>query len=286
MKFFKTTFVIVACAALFSSCSNEAEEVIGNDVKVDMTFGISASNPSTRAYLPNFPTSKDIYWEETDKVSVFASGHENEMGDVFSFGSYQTEHNDATFTGKSYANANNYYILYPAQQAARLTDEGVEFNIPSEQTATKNTFDPKACIQIGKGKLQGDGLISLKNVCAFFYITVTSGCSYVEVKALTDDWHLAGTCIAGIEDTGSGGVIIKHFGNCTNTITLKNIPSDGGTFFIPFIPTSNSGSEIEVTAGYGQSEGGPVTLQIQSNVNFVAAHCYNIGTISPKSTNN
>ncbi len=286
MKFFKTTFIIAACAALFSSCSNEAEEVIGDDVKVDMTFGISAGNPGTRAFLPNFPDSKDIHWTETDKVSVFASGHENEMGDVFSFKSYLTEHNDATFTGKSYANAGTYYVLYPAQSAARLTANGVKFNIPAVQKATKNSFDPNACIQIGKGDISS-GFLAMKNVCAFFYITVTSGCNYVDLKAESDNWHLAGTCTAGSTGTGSGGVIINNFENdCTNVIRLTDIPTEGGTFFIAFIPTSSAGSRIAVTAGYGQAAGGPMTVHFESNMQFDAGHCYDIGTIAPTPASN
>lgn len=277
MKFFKITFIMAACVAIFSSCSKDVEEVTVEDVKVDMTFGLSTSSSMTRAKIDGFNSAaniESIKWEETDKVTVFAQGHE--VGDVFSFEGYGDLSNQGLFKGKSYSKAGTYYVLYPAQSEARLTSNGLKFNIPAEQKAYINSFDPKACIQIGKGDIE-EANLAMKNVCAYFYVKVEPGCNYVEIEATDETWHLSGTCTSN--DVTSGGVHITEFGDdCTNKVKLINIPAEGGTFFISFIPSTAVGSGLNVTAGY---EAGVVTYEIKSkpNTQFNAGWCYDLGEI-------
>lgn len=267
--------VIAAGIYAFPSCSeNEIEKAPVSNVRVEKTIGVGIPSSSTRAYLDNFDqqhATYAIYWSETDKITLFAEGHEE--GDTFDFKEYSGSFkHHATFKGMTYE-AENYTILYPAQSSARLTDDGyVKFTIPSVQNATLGTFDPAAGIQIGHATAETD-LPILKNAVAYLSFHAEPGLHWVEMKSKTAGWYLSGTVTGNPK---SGGGLINGFVNGSETVQLKNIPAEGGDFLIAFIP-SNSVPGFEFTT---HSNSGVVNLSFESKQQFVAGNIYHLGSFN------
>jgi len=266
MKKIYYIFAIIASVSIFTSCSKDEENSVNNDGKVEMTFGVTLPNEvgnTTRAVVNDLSgDNPGIYWENGDEISVFTE--KSSKGDTFRFDTngWASRHNTGTFSGRSYANAGYYYGLYPAQSTASLVDGKLAFNIPDKQTAVLNTFDPKAGIQIGKAQSwdsSSNVTLGLKNVCAYFAVTVGEGCESVIVTAQSnadmDPWYLAGDVKSDISKITSGGVSITEFVNCQSSITLSGgVIKQGGTFLIPFIPSSQCPKIFVKTTFYANSD--------------------------------
>lgn len=294
-------FVIVAGISFLTSCNKEKIDSPNSNEKVPMTFGITMSNESdlsTRATVVdlNFNyASQNIFWEEGDQVTIFAENHT--YGDTFTFtGEYGTPKNTGVFSGMTYE-TNGYYGLYPAQRSAKLSYDSngkgrLSFNIPSQQTARKNSFDPTAAIQIGKAESWGNNTLSLLNVCAYFSITVGPGCETVSVEAKSDagqsEWYLAGNVTA---EVSSASTAIKELdeANCQRKIVLSgDALKDGGTFLIPFIPSTRCPKIVVKTTFYPNTNSfnQPDKTFIPKNdandesgkYQFAAGYIYELGT--------
>lgn len=291
MKIRNIALALATGICLFASCSSETEDIVentNNNVKVKKVLGVGTLSTKSRAYISDLnlnSTSQGVLWSETDNLSVFAVGHEGEKGDVFSWKSWSPDelHNLANFEGYTYDGASNYYILYPAQDDARLlsTAEGprLKFNIPSVQNAVAGSFDPTADILVGKAASIST---TLENVCAFFYITLPAGFSHVDISIPdNNDWHLAGTVTA---EVGTGGALIKGFeSDCTNKISLQGTEA-GGTYFIAFIPTSNFHNSLNLTL-YKSYGGGVMDYYFEKSeggLSFTHGCYYNLGDYTPK----
>lgn len=282
MKVLNYKLAIILGLVSLSSCSNNDDEVIVNsDVKVEKTFSVGMpTNSATRAFMYGFDTnraSQEIHWDQSDKITIIANGQSK--GDPFEIKSITSPANKATFKGFTY-DANEYWALYPAQDDARLTSEGyLQFTIPNEQIATPNTFDPAAGVQIGHIVTQTAGGFQLKNVCAFFVIELEEDCEYVTIESLNSpEWWLAGTVVA---EARSGSAAIKGFvaGKCQSKIELKNIPSEGGIFFIPFIP-SDQHPGVKLTVKF-KNDSMPVPYEFNpksgNKISFSAGFIYDMG---------
>lgn len=271
MKILNISLALTMCLVLCASCSNDNEEELISEVKVEKTFGISNSPSVSRASIVGLTTAQPGFkWEDGDQITVFAQGHET--GDPFDYTGKDGEYDHhGAFKGKTYE-ADKYVMLYPAQSQARSTDAGVTFNIPTQQKATPNSFDPSACIQIGTGT--GKTRIGLLNVCAFFYVTLGPNCHQFKITALDENWHLSGTCTAKVNSAGDR---IEEFSDATsNVVELVDIPAEGGTFVVAFIPSTSTGTKIKVSYNYTK---GTMNQELEAGSNFLAGHLYNLGEI-------
>lgn len=277
MKIVNFALVLAASLCVFTSCSNDTDEVVNNDVKVKKVIGVGAQTAVSRTAIYNWDAnvgeSVSVHWQEDDDLTIFASGHS--IGDTFSFKTFEAgeSHNQATFEGYTYENG-PYYILHPAQSDARLEGDKVKLNIPSIQNAVKNSFDSKANILIEK-TASIETKTDLLNVCAYFRITVPEDCSSVEVEATEDSWHLAGTVTVD-NITSAGNHIAGFEPDCTHKIELKGI-KEAGTYFIAFIPTTAMNSNLKVTVN---REVGPVVKTFErksAGFSFAAGNYYNLG---------
>ena len=286
MKFYKIALALAAGVCLFASCSSEADDIvenIDNNVKVKKVLGVGTPTSVSRSSIANLDlsghTTQDVHWAEGDKLSVFAEGHEK--GDEFTWASWPSSslHNQANFEGYTYEGVSAYYILYPAQDNARLlsTPEGprLKFNIPRVQHAVDGSFDPAAGIQAIKAS-SIDTPTNLLNACSYFYITLEPGYSKVEIEVPDNTtWHLAGTVTA---DVHTGGVTIKGFEpDCSNSIDLVGTEA-GGTYFIAFIPTSGFKNKLQLTL---HKEAGVESYEFEKatdGLTFSVATYYDLGS--------
>lgn len=299
MKKIYSIFAIVTGLSLLASCNKDSMDSPNSDKKVPMTFGLTLSNESdfsTRAAVDRLDLTRvgqDIYWEGGDQVTIFAENHT--YGDTFTFtGDYGYLHNTGSFSGMTYE-TQGYYGLYPAQSSAKLSyDNGkgrLSFNIPNKQTAKKDSFDPKAAIMTGKADSWGDNTLALNHVCAYFSIKVGPGCNTIRVEAVANAnqpaWYLAGNVIA---EVSSGSTAIKDFENskCQSFIVLSGSALyDGGTFLIPFIPSTKCPKIIVTPTFYAQtnSQNQPQKSFVPKNQDgsdakyqFVAGYIYELGS--------
>ena len=184
MKTMKSIFMMAAAIAAVS-CAQEImpEGVTGNTdntVNVElqpMTFSAISSDES-KAVLDN----RSIQWQSGDAISVF-DGSGNRKFTTTDNGS------KATFEGLA-AVAEEYYAIYPYQENAVFTATGtvngsdfenyISMTIPTEQTATAGSFDPKAFLSISKVDAEGNlrfnnllGLVQFKLADAANVASVT-----------------------------------------------------------------------------------------------------------------
>lgn len=259
MKKIYSALAVIASILLFASCSKEADAPEISDERVAMKFGVTLSeDPLTRTVVSSFDENGPVgvKWVEGDKVTVFAENHSK--GDNFKLDEIKSPATYGIFSGETYRTTGAYYGVYPAQDNARLSYDKdgeplLSFIVPSSQTALRGSFDPNAAVMIGVAETwdSANGL-DLKNVCACFRITLDKGCESVVVQAQPDAggesvW-LAGTVTAKVAE--GTRQVVKYGSNCSKEIVLSGSGmSEGGSFLIPFLPSSKC-PKIIVTANY------------------------------------
>ena len=158
----------IAMLMAMATCASSDDELA--DIKeesklVPMTFtATQESNAETRSDLNN---SNGVDWQANDKISVF-DGQSNQeftlIGDV----------KDGKFSGNASSTATKFTAVYPYTEGAQLESDGIVSGItlPAEQTATPNSFDPKAALMMAyatdKSKLDFKNAVSLVKVTTQF----------------------------------------------------------------------------------------------------------------------
>lgn len=281
MKSYIYIAAIAASISLFPSCSeNEIEDAPVSNVRVEKTFGVSTpSSSSTRAYIYDFDRNpykpaQSVLWHDDDQITIFAKGHEE--GDRFSLVSFGSEgYNHGNFSGKTYQ-GNEYYVLYPYQPSARLTDDGhIKCTIPVDQQATKGSFDRAAAIYTGYVE-SATGEIGLSTAVSFLSFHANASVNTVQMRTSDPEWNLAGTVTVLPK---SGGSLIQGFVQGSSTVTLHNITEEGD-YLLAFIPSNKLPAfSVAVWAGEGVYE-----FQFSSKNQFLAGNIYELGTLGTNGT--
>ena len=235
----------IAMLMAMASCSSSddaVEEIKEESKLVPMTFtATQESNAETRSALNG---SNGVDWQTNDKISVFdGTGAENNQeftltGDV----------KDGKFSGNASATATKFTAVYPYTVGAQLESDGSVSGIelPAEQTATPNSFDPKAALMMAystdKSKLD------FKNAVSLVKVTTQFACKKIVLSANED---IAGTgtltmTFDNVNDTYTSSFTFSS-GN-SRTITLKPASENGviaaGTYYIAIRPHTSSGFSI------------------------------------------
>ena len=154
----------IAMLMAMASCSSSDDEVaeIKEESKlVPMTFtATQESNAETRTALD---AGSQVLWKTGDKISVF-DGQGNRTFTLTGDASL------GKFSGIASSEATSFTAVYPYTEGATLGEDGSVSGItlPAEQTATLNSFDPKAALMIAyttdKTKLEFKNAVSLVKV--------------------------------------------------------------------------------------------------------------------------
>ena len=226
----------IAMLMAMASCSSSDDEVaeIKEESKlVPMTFtATQESNVGTRTAL-NAGTGVD--WQTGDKISVF-DGQGNRTFTLTGDASL------GKFSGIASSEATSFTAVYPYTEGATLGEDGSVSGItlPAEQTAYKDSFDPKAALMMAyttdKSKLD------FKNAVSLVKITTDFDCKSI---VLTAKENIAGT---GTLSYNNGKPSIAFDTNESQTITLKPASENGviaaGTYYIAISPHTSSGFSI------------------------------------------
>ena len=229
----------IAMLMAMASCSSSDDEVaeIKEESKlVPMTFtATQESNAETRSALNG---SNGVDWQAGDEISVFdgtgaGCNHQFSLTGDASLGK---------FSGIASSEATSFTAVYPYTDGAQLESDGIVSGItlPAEQTATPNSFDPKAALMMAY--TEDKSQLKFKNVVSLVKVTTDFDCKSI---VLTAKENIAGT---GKLTYNSGAPSINFTSNISQTITLKPASEDGviaaGTYYIAVCPQTLSGFSI------------------------------------------
>ena len=242
MKKYILPFMSIALLMAMASCSSSDDEVaeIKEESKlIPMTFtATQESNAGTRAALS---TGNSVVWQTDDKISVFdgtgAEGnHEFALtGDV----------KEGKFSGNASPDATKFTAVYPYTSGATLESDGrvSGITLPAEQTATLNSFDPKAALMMAVSTEENKNKLDFKNAVSLVKVTTEFACKQI-VLSSNEDIAGTGTLNWKYIDIPS----ITFTSNQSKTVTLKPATVGGviaaGTYYIAICPHTSNGFSI------------------------------------------
>lgn len=276
MKKYILPLMSIAMLMAMASCSSSddaVEEIKEESKLVPMTFtATQESNAETRSALNG---SKGVDWQAGDEISVFdgtgaGCNHQFSLTGDASLGK---------FSGIASSEATSFTAVYPYTEGAQLESDGIVSGItlPAEQTATPNSFDPKAALMMAY--TEDKSQLKFKNVVSLVKVTTDFDCKSI---VLTAKENIAGT---GKLTYNSGAPSITFTSNESQTVTLKPASEDGviaaGTYYIAVCPQTLTGFSIRFinsadTKAYTRTS-------IQSNT-FNRSKIKNLGTFSESGT--
>ena len=270
----------IAMLMAMSSCSSsddEMEEIKEESKLVPMTFtATQESNVGTRTALS---TGNSVIWKTGDEISVFdavGDGHNQRFtltGDA----------REGIFSGEASSEATSFTAVYPYTDGAQLKSDGSVSGItlPAEQTATPNSFDPKAALMMAystdKSKLD------FKNVVSLVKVTTDFPCKKIVLTAID---NIAGT---GKLTYNNGEPLIALETNKSQTVTLKPASEDGvidaGNYYIAICPLKDTRFSISFinstdTKAYTKA----YTQNGYKTFTFYRREIKNLGTFSESGT--
>ena len=275
MKKYILPLMSIAMLMAMASCSSSDDAVaeIKEESKlVPMTFtATQESNVGTRAAL----NGNSVIWKTGDMISVF-DGNGEEGNHQFSL---TGDASSGKFSGIASSEATSFTAVYPYTEGAQLESDGSVSGVtlPAVQTATPNSFDPKAALMMAHSTDKSK--LDFKNAVSLVKVTTDFDCKSI---VLTAKENIAGT---GKLTYNSGAPSIAFDTNESQTITLKPASEDGviaaGTYYIAIRPHTSSGFSIRFinsadTKAYTQTS-------IQSNT-FNRSKIKNLGTFTESGT--
>ena len=232
----------IALLMAMASCSSSDDEVaeIKEESKlVPMTFtATQESNAGTRAALNG---SNGVDWQTNDKISVFDGQSNQEV-------TLTDNVVEGKFSGTASSTATKFTAVYPYTDGAQLESDGSVSGItlPAEQTATLNSFDPKAALMMAYSTNKNQ--LDFKNAVSLVKVTTQFACKKI---VLSSDIDIAGTGTLTMTFNNANDTYTSSFtfssGN-SKTITLKpaagNTNIAAGTYYIAIRPHVSSGFSI------------------------------------------
>ena len=239
MKKYILPFMSIAMLMAMASCSSSddaVEEIKEESKLVPMTFtATQESNAETRTALS---TGNSVIWKTGDMISVF-DGNGEKVNHQFSL---TGDASLGKFSGIASSEATSFTAVYPYTDGAQLKSDGSVSGItlPAEQTAYKDSFDPKAALMMAY--TEDKSQLNFKNVVSLVKVTTDFDCRKIGLSAYED---IAGT---GTLSYNNGEPSIAFDSNQSRTVTL--IPADGesviaaGTYYIAIRPHTSIGFSI------------------------------------------
>ena len=239
MKKYILPFMSIAMLMAMASCSSSddaVEEIKEESKLVPMTFtATQESNAETRTALS---TGNSVIWKTGDMISVF-DGNGEKVNHQFSL---TGDASLGKFSGIASSEATSFTAVYPYTDGAQLKSDGSVSGItlPAEQTAYKDSFDPKAALMMAY--TEDKSQLNFKNVVSLVKVTTDFDCRKIGLSAYED---IAGT---GTLSYNNGEPSITFDSNQSRNVTL--IPADGesviaaGTYYIAIRPHTSIGFSI------------------------------------------
>lgn len=245
-------FVYMAALALVAmACSKEIEKIV-NTESVVFTAGIDS-----KAAI----SGSNIEWQSGDQITLWNGSQK---------AAYSTTESGAsvTFTtNDTFAAANSYTALYPADADATFGASSVSTTLPAVQTATAGNFDPAANIGVA---VSTTNTLSFYNAAAYLKFTVPAGMTdlaSVSFKGNNSE-KVAGACSVNTSTyalTATG----------SETATLSGTFAEGETYYLAVAPQAYStGYTVTITRTSGTFE-----MVSSKDVTIARSSARNIGDL-------
>ena len=211
------TLLFVGCSDVFV----ELESPLANETTLPDLTANFADDGLTRTYVEE---GKYLRWHEADLITAF---YGNTLNRQYKFKG-KTGDNSGTFSlvaSGELGTGNNLdaiYALYPYDENATITDEGViSLTIPSEQSYAENSFGKGANTMIAVTENIEDTFLSFKNACGYLKLNLynVDGAS---LKSLTvkgnNDEKIAGAATVAMTFGDTPEVTMSN--DATTAVTL------------------------------------------------------------------
>ena len=232
------TLVLAACSTDTTSDFNYT--VMGEDVVLEFDASVSADS---RTQL----VGQSIHWNAEDAIAVFAfDGTSYSAPSKFTIKNAEsyTTAAVATFVGET-VTAQSYLAVYPYSETLEIVDGCLKANIPSEQTAVKESFDAKAALAVAVATSKD---MKFKNICSYLKVTASNDGS-ISVKSNDGTTFTGDITVSSLETAPVVENPTEAF------VTLSGCQS-GNTYYIATAPATieggitlyNNGSMVKQTA--------------------------------------
>ena len=213
-RLYRYILAVAAIAAAASCAENIAPENPAADTEVLpenlelMEFATSVDDPMPNpenqpaASVTTKTTyqSRKVYWEETDKISVFSIGETETVRTVFGVKTLSDDRLTATFQGLADSQASAFCAVYPHNDKNAYENGTLIVNIPSEQTAVAEGFASGANVSVAYSANNGEASLKFLNVTTLLCIKFadqndadkTSRITFRAKKNETEYWGLSG----------------------------------------------------------------------------------------------
>ncbi len=229
--------LIIAIAAVASySCEQSIENNTLDIQKNGFKLIADVDSEITKTVL----SGTSILWGESDAVKAYGDNVYTSTGITRSNGDKTAE-----FTFGPLADGDAVLrALYPATNAGGTDYGNMEITIPTEQAATKGSFDPAAMAAIGA--IDGDYKIAFKNIGALLSIVINNDdIKSVELSASeANSESMTGTAAVELNDEG---VITTLTDGSSTSVKLTGGLENGETYYFVVYPGTYSNLRIVVT---------------------------------------
>ena len=273
MKKYILPLMSIAMLMAMASCSSsddEMEEIKEESKLVPMTFtATQESNVVTRSALNG---SNGVVWQTGDKISVFDGQGNREFtlsGNVA----------DGKFSGTASSTATKFIAVYPYTEGAKLDklDHVSGITLPAEQTATPNSFDPKAALMMAYTTDKSN--LDFKNAVSLVKIQTKFACKKIVLQAARASEYLAGMCTLSY---GDGKPSITFTSEQSTYITLSgNITANTAYYIAVPAVTLSAGWSISFT----DNTGNVYTRTGSNSITFKRNTIINLGEFSRTDNN-
>ncbi|MCI7001002.1 MAG: fimbrillin family protein [Prevotella sp.] len=235
MKKYILPLMSIAMLMAMASCSSSddaVEEIKEESKLVPMTFtATQESNVGTRAAL----NGNGVDWQAGDEISVF-DGTDAGCNHQFSL---TGDASLGKFSGIASSEATYFTAVYPYTEGAQLESDGIVSGItlPAEQTAYKDSFDPKAALMMAYSTNKSK--LDFKNAVSLVKVTTQFACKKIVLSA-NEDIAGTGTLTMTFDNDTYTSSFTFNSGS-SKTITLKPATGesfDAGTYYIVVPPTT------------------------------------------------
>ena len=246
-------FVAMACSKEIEKVVNTVEETPAvNPVSVVFTAGVESKTAIS---------GSNIEWQSGDQITLWNGSQKAAYSTTDSGAS-------ATFTtADTFAAAESYTALYPADADATFGASSVSTTLPAVQTATAGNFDPAANIGVA---VSTTNTLSFYNAAAYLKFTVPAGMTdlaSVSFKGNNSE-KVAGACSVNTSTyalTATG----------SETATLSGTFAEGETYYLAVAPqTYSTGYTVTITRTSGTFE-----MVSSKDVTIARSRARNIGEL-------
>lgn len=269
----KYLFMAVAGMLALSSCSNDSDELVVNEIPQEMTFTAGyVDGGATRAAI----SGTSVTWESGDRIKVFST--KNSTGAVFTTSNTGAT---ATFTGTAVADS-KFYAVYPLGGSSLdgTTIKGLRIERNQSNNDAWQSMDAEDTSGLDKwgtfavAVADAGQALQFKSICAILKVKLIPGqwgCSNTTVKVQANE-DMADMFDYNTED---GTITCQKNGVNYNYVQAQQVKVEGGsrTLYLKILPGTYTNFNLLVKGNHET-----FADKTKTSVTFEAGKVYDLGS--------